>query len=28
MPVTSYDRDFRKFPDVTCHSPDDILRSK
>ena len=27
-PVTSYDRDFRKFPDVTCHSPDDILRSK
>jgi predicted nucleic acid-binding protein len=27
-PVTSYDRDFRRFPDVTCHSPDDILRSK
>ena len=24
-PVTSYDRDFRKFPDVTYHSPDDIL---
>ena len=27
-PITSYDRDFRKFPDVTCHSPDDILGTK
>lgn len=25
--VTSYDRDFRKFPDVTCLAPDEILKS-
>ena len=28
MPVASYDRDFRKFPDVTCQSPDEIVRAK
>jgi len=26
--VTSYDRDFRKFKDVTCKTPDEILAGK
>ncbi len=26
-PVASYDRDFRKFADVTCSKPDEILKT-
>ena len=27
MPVVSYDRDFRKFADLTCLKPDEILKA-